>query len=107
MGLKARIPDAKAPGYLRRERMRLEFVSIGEDVKKAGEKITDNPKLLLKWQDAQLNWLLEYIIEPKDRDKARQALLDASEDEISKLTDDIIEGEGGADPKGSDSSEDG
>jgi hypothetical protein len=83
--MKIRIPDENAPGFLRRERLRLEFLNA------AG-----NSKV-----NAMVVWLSEYI-EDDDKEKA---LENASEAEISELMD-AITGIG-ADPKGSESTEDG
>ena len=100
MTFKYKIPDAKTPGYLRREKKRLEFLALGAQVNK-------KPELYPEYQEAMIDWLLEYIVAPKDRKAAINALLDASQDEIDDLQTAILSGEGGADPKASDSSEDG
>lgn len=83
--MKYQIPDENAPGFIRRERLRLEFLNAsGED------KI-----------DKMLAWLSEYITD----ENKEEALENASEAEINELMR-AIRGIG-ADPKDSESTDHG
>jgi hypothetical protein len=66
-------PAANAPGYLRREIKRQEYLRA--------IKTGNSPETIMKLVD----FLLPYVTEPEDRDQAREALLDASEEQFSQL----------------------
>ena len=68
--VKFSIPGKDAPGYLRRMRKLAEFMDMEDG---AG-----------RW-DAMTEYLLDFVTEPKDRDKARDALWDMSEAEYDEM----------------------
>jgi hypothetical protein len=74
--VKFEVPGRDAPGYLRRMRKFSEFMEMEDGA--------------ARW-DAMTEYLLDYVVEPKDRDKAREALWDMSEaeyeDMLSQLND--------------------
>jgi hypothetical protein len=85
MRMKIRIPDENAPGFLRREQLRVDYLNA-----------EDKDKIR-----AMVAWLSEYIA---DEDPV-QALENASEADILDLMQAIRQV--GADPKGSENTEDG
>jgi hypothetical protein len=66
-------PSAKDPGYLRRTRSALEFLE--------GLKKDQSPQMV----DRMIDFLLPFVKNPEDRNLAREALLDASEDQFNQL----------------------
>ena len=80
-----RPPGPDAPGYLRRQRQALEFA----------EAIKANPSPALI--DRLVEMLLPFVIEPQDRQAARDALLDASETQFLDLLR-VMQGRAGGDP---------
>lgn len=78
MGFKFEILDENAPGYLKRERKRLEFLEVSAH-------IDSDSECLIKSQDAMIEWLLDYITVPEDRNEAREALMNASQKEYDQL----------------------
>lgn len=66
-------PSAKDKGYLRRTRSALEFLD--------GLKKDQNPTQV----DRMIEFLLPFVKTPEDRDQAREALLDASEEQFNEL----------------------
>lgn len=78
-------PPRDAPGFMRRQRKMLELHQLVTSQSR-------EPALV----DAMVEMILPYVSVPSDRDEAREALLDASEDEFYQIMR-AIEG-GGADP---------
>jgi hypothetical protein len=74
MEIKIQLPDSKAPGFLRRSRKALEFQ----------QAITDN-RLTAQKLDEFVSFVLEFVVMPVDKEEARNALWDASEDELLKV----------------------
>ena len=69
------LPNAQTPGYLRRMKKGLEFRAIrAQGV---------SPESI----DEMVNYLLEYITEPKDREEAKETLYDATEDQYNEMID--------------------
>jgi len=72
--LNIKLPDATTPGFLRRtmeaEKYRKQIMSNGE----------------VDW-DNLVSFLLVYVIEPADRDEARDLLLDLSREQYKDLLD--------------------
>lgn len=77
-------PSAKEPGYLRRTRSALEFLD--------GLKKEQGPSQV----DRMIDFLLPFVKEPQDRNLAREALFDASEEQFNELLG-IVSG-GGVNP---------
>jgi hypothetical protein len=69
-----KVPKRKDRGYLKRQRTALNF-SAKLDAMEINEKVVDEI----------IEFCLPYVIEPDDRDDAREALEWASEDEIKEL----------------------
>ena len=74
------LPNAQTPGYLRRAKKGLEF-------KGRMAQGTDPTTI-----DDMVNFLVDFVSEPEDRDEARNGLLDASEEQFTNLID-LITGE--------------
>lgn len=72
--MKFSVPGPDAPGFLRRQRTALEF-TIDFATGKA------SPETL----DKLVHFLSQFVTEPKGRDKAKEALWDASETEFMEL----------------------
>jgi hypothetical protein len=70
------VPGPEAPGYLRRMRAALVFKD-----KFADPELVPTPETI----DELVEFLLPYVDEPKDRDEARDALLDASMTQYNEL----------------------
>lgn len=73
--LNVKLPDATTPGFLRRtmqaEKFRKQITSETGDV---------------DWESL-INFLLVFVLEPKDRDEARELLLDLSREQYIDLLD--------------------
>lgn len=69
------IPSADAPGFLRRQRDALRFA----------ETLKDKDNITSATIDAMADFLLPYIVAPKDRDEARNALLDMSQAQFEAM----------------------
>ena len=72
--LTVKLPDATTPGFLRRTMEAEKFrkqITVGDEV---------------DW-DSLINFLLVYVLEPKDRDEAREVLLDLSREQYTDLLD--------------------
>lgn len=76
-------PTAQTPGYLRRARRGLEF--------KARMAQGVDPEAI----DEMVDYLLTYITIPEDREEAREALIDANEEQFNSMID-ALTGEGQA-----------
>ena len=83
MGLKWKIPGPEAPGYLKRQRKAYEFFETGD--------------MGSQWFDNLIEFLLPFVDAPKDREKAREALWDMSENEYKQALD-LIAGRQGEVP---------
>ena len=91
MELVFEVPGPDASGYLRRQRKALEF-----------RLASNTPEGL----DSLVNFLVEYVKVPEDREDAKSALWDASEEQIDELLD-AISGAGKVSPKKDGDSESG
>ena len=76
-------PDADAPGYLKRQRQALELF----DEYKGNPTVDSVDKLV--------DFLLPFVTEPKTPAKAREALWDASQNQIQQLIGVVVGGEKG------------
>ena len=73
-------PKQNEPGFLRRTQKALAFqVEMKNDPR---------PETI----DKMVDFLLTYVEEPKDRDEAREALYEATEEQFNQLIDVIING---------------
>ena len=68
------LPTSDSPGYLRRMRSALEF----RERMSAGDP---KPETV----DALIDFLLPYVQEPENRGEAREALLDATQEQYNEL----------------------
>lgn len=68
-------PDAQTPGYLRRARRGLEF--------KARMAQGIDPEAI----DEMVDYLLEFVTEPEDREEAKKVLFDANEEQFNAMID--------------------
>lgn len=66
-------PDENTPGYLRRQREALKFMQL----------LKGDPTV--ETIDGMVDFLVEYVTEPTDREQAREALWDASEAQFNTL----------------------
>ena len=71
-------PDENTPGFLRRQREALNFTQL--------LKGDASVEVL----DGMVNFLVEFVTEPKDRKKAIEALWDASEAQFNELLGAVI-----------------
>lgn len=72
------VPDKRAPGFLRRQRRALQFQSAI----RSGE-------LTLEIFDELIAFLVDFVEEPKDRNAAREILLDGSQEDFEAFLDEI------------------
>ena len=68
------VPDAKTPGFLRRQMAANRF----SELLREGE-------VNQEYFENLITFLLGFIIEPEDRDEAREALLDATQEQYMEL----------------------
>ena len=80
-------PDAQAPGFLRRQKKALQFMRAFD---------VDNPTPDMI--DDMVEFLLDYVTEPADRDEARNLLWDASQEQIMMLMQSVGGAESGENP---------
>jgi hypothetical protein len=67
------VPSRDAPGFLRRQREAIRF----------SEELTKTPSI--ETMDELIEFLLQFVTIPEDRDEAREALLDASQNQFQEL----------------------
>ena len=67
------LPDKSTPGYLRRQEQALVFYTA--------LKGDPDPTIIRE----MVNFLVDYVDEPADTEEAKEALMDASEDEFNLL----------------------
>lgn len=67
------IPEAGAPGFLRRQREAMRY----------REALQSRPSVAT--MDELIGFLLQFVAEPADRDAARELLLDISRDEYQRI----------------------
>lgn len=87
MKLKFSPPTIDTPGYVRRAKKTIELSNSLNKLKKAGEEYAD-PKLF----DDLVDFLVEYIEEPKDRNEAKEALYDASQTQFTDMLNALMGG---------------
>jgi len=83
--LKFDLPGKDDPGFLRRQREALKFGRLLQ------EKPDENTL------DQMVDFLSQFVSEPKDKNKAKEALYDASENQFMQLLE-AIGGESAANP---------
>lgn len=74
MEIKIQVPDKTAPGFLKRQRKALEF-----------SKLANSGKLVPEDIDSLVDFLAEFVTEPVDREEAKAALWEASEQDFSDI----------------------
>lgn len=74
MDIKIALPGKDKPGYLRRQRKALQF-------SQAFEAKQVSPELL----DGLVEFLVDFVVEPADRDQAKELLWDASEEQFTEV----------------------
>ena len=80
-------PDEHAPGFLKRQKKALVFI-------KAFNVDNPTPDMI----DDMVEFLLDYVTEPTDRDEARDLLWDASQEQIMTLMQAVGGGESDGNP---------
>lgn len=73
------VPGPDAPGYLRRMRRLAAFAKAAQDEAMSPEMV-----------DNLVEFLLDFVTEPEDRDEAREALYDLSQKEFEGILAQII-----------------
>jgi hypothetical protein len=74
MSVKFQAPDAQTPGFLKRMKKALAF---SEQIQ-SGEV---SPAVV----DGLVDFLVDFVVEPKDRNKAKDMLLDASQEQFNDM----------------------
>jgi hypothetical protein len=74
MSVKFQAPDSTTPGFLKRMKRALNF----------SEQINAG-KLNASMIDGLVDFLVDFVIEPKDRDEAKELLLDASQEQFESM----------------------
>ena len=72
--IKIQLPTKDQPGFLRRAKRSVELMQKAADVQ-------HNPDIV----DELVEFVLDYVIEPEDRDEAREQLLDATEEQFEEI----------------------
>lgn len=88
--IRVQLPDRHAPGFIRRERQRIAFMQRIQQAQALLESGSGAPTIdALTQMDGVytdlIEFLLPFVVEPADRDAARAALLDASQEQIDAL----------------------
>jgi len=73
-----KVPDEKSPGFLRRMMAAGRFSELMRNNETGGE-----------YYDNLITFLLAFVVEPEDRTEAREALLDATQEQYLELLDAI------------------
>jgi len=73
-------PTPQTPGYLRRLKKSLEFRAKLKDF-----DVSDSA-----WIDKMVDFLVNFITEPEDREEAKESLWDATEEDYNNMIDAII-----------------
>lgn len=73
-----RVPDEKSPGFLRRMMAAGRFSELMREGKTGAE-----------YYNNLITFLMGFIVKPEDRDEAREALLDATQEQYMELLDAI------------------
>lgn len=82
-----RVPDKSSPGFLRRQIATLEYAQAWQAARaEASEETTVESlqRLQTAWEKT-IDHILQFVAEPQDRNAARAALLEASEDDIDRI----------------------
>lgn len=74
MDMKIAVPGKDKPGYLKRQRRAVSFSRAFSD-----RDVT--PELL----DELVDFLADFVVEPADREQAKELLWDASEEQFSEI----------------------
>lgn len=74
MSVKFQAPDANTPGFLKRMKKALAFSEEMQSGKVSPELV-----------DNLVDFLVDFVIEPKDRTEAKDALLDASQEQFNDM----------------------
>ena len=80
--MKFQAPTAETKGFLRRMKMAAYFTEG-----------LQNGKLTAELMDGLIDFLADYIIEPTDREQAKEMLLDASQTQFTDMLSSIMGGE--------------
>lgn len=88
--IKFKVPAKNEPGFLRRQLDSAQYSLAWKKVKQVnhGEEVSEEhlTALVAAW-DETVDYLLGFVVEPTDRARARELLLDQSEDVIDQLLD--------------------
>lgn len=76
--IKIEAPSRQSPGYFRRMR---------EGLKLRNMSVTADPDAAIA---GMIEFILPYVTEPVDREQAREALWDASEEQIEQIMDAVV-----------------
>ena len=71
-------PDENTPGFLRRQREALKFMQL----------LKGDPTV--EAVDGMVDFLVEFVTEPADKDEAKDALWDASEKQFNELLGSVL-----------------
>lgn len=94
--LEFEVPDAQAPGFLKRQRRAMEFAEKFEAER------TD-PSVL----DEMVEFLADFVVIPDDRKQAKEALWNASQEQFEAMLDAITGATAQPDPQSGEPSENG
>lgn len=72
--IKIQLPTKDQPGFLRRAKRSIELMQKAADAQ-------HNPDIV----DELIEFILDYVIEPEDRNEAREQLLDATEEQFNEI----------------------
>jgi phage/plasmid-associated DNA primase len=85
MDIVVKIPDKHAPGFIRRQITTLEYALAWRQATASNDDSPETLRAMLDAWQKTVDHLLQFVVEPADRNAAREALLQASEEEINKI----------------------
>lgn len=72
--IKIELPTKDSPGFLRRAKRSIELMQKASDPQ-------NNPTII----DELIEFILDFVVEPADRNEAREQLLDATEEQFNEI----------------------
>jgi len=89
MDIVVKIPDKHTPGFIKRQITTLEYVLSWRQATENDDNSPEALRTMINAWQKTVEHLLQFVVEPADRDAAREALLQASEEEINRILDAI------------------
>jgi hypothetical protein len=77
-----KFPDAQTPGYLRFMQARAQLQATAAEL---AQVLKDGGLLTVEQINAMVDLLIVFVVEPADKEQARELILDATADDLTAL----------------------